>query len=82
MLCDRVHLSDKQLVRVFVDAYGKTPNTYLTMLRVEEMARLLRETDTPVTQAMRRVGWHSRRHATDIFRRHIGVTPARYRRYG
>jgi len=40
-----VHLSTKQLSRVFVDAYGKTPLTYLTMLRVEEMARLLRETD-------------------------------------
>ena len=82
VLCDRVHLSDKQLVRVFVDAYGKTPNTYLTMLRVEEMARLLRETDIPVTLAVRRVGWNSRSHATDIFRRHIGVTPARYRHYG
>ena len=37
-LAGRVHLSTKQLSRVFVDAYGKTPLTYLTMLRVEEMA--------------------------------------------
>lgn len=32
-LAGMVHLSTKQLSRVFVDAYGKTPLTYLTMLR-------------------------------------------------
>lgn len=82
VLCDWVHLSSKQLVRVFIDAYGKTPNTYLAMLRVEELTRLLRETDTPIVRAMRQVGWNSRGHATDIFRRYVGVTPAKYRRYG
>jgi AraC-like DNA-binding protein len=39
-LADAVHLSASQLSRVFADAYGKTPMTYLTMLRIEEMARL------------------------------------------
>ncbi|MGA4508307.1 hypothetical protein ACQB6R_04665 [Propionibacteriaceae bacterium G1746] len=43
-LAGMVHLSTKQLGRVFTDAYGKTPLAYLIMLRVEEMARLLRET--------------------------------------
>ncbi|MGP5008843.1 helix-turn-helix domain-containing protein [Brachybacterium tyrofermentans] len=56
-----------QLSRVFVDAYGKTPLTYLTMLRVEEMARLLRETDLAIAEAGRRVGWRSRNHASAAF---------------
>lgn len=74
-----VHLSSSQLGRVFVDAYGKTPITYLMTLRAEHLARLLRETDLPVEAAMRQVGWHSRGHAARMFRQAIGVTPTRYR---
>lgn len=78
-LAAAVHLSPSQLGRVFVDAYGKTPMTYLTTLRAEHLARLLRETDLPVVQAMRQVGWHSRGHAARLFRQAVGLTPTHYR---
>ena len=78
-LAGMVHLSPKQLARVFVDAYEKTPLTYLTMLRVEELARLLRETDLTIEQAGRRVGWRSRNRASAAFRECVGITPSRYR---
>ena len=79
-LAGLVHLSTKQLGRVFVDAYGKTPLAYLTMLRVEQMARLLRETDLTIEQAGRQVGWRSRNRASEAFRQATGMTPSRYRR--
>nr|WP_232532766.1 AraC family transcriptional regulator [Nesterenkonia alkaliphila] len=79
-LARTVHLSPAQLSRVFVDAYGKTPLAYLTMLRAERMARLLRETDLTVEQAAREVGWSSRNHAARLFRQCVGVSPGRYRR--
>lgn len=79
-LADAVHLSPSQLGRVFVDAYGQTPMTYLTTLRAEHLARLLRETDLPVEQAMVEVGWRSRGHAARLFRQRVGVTPTRYRK--
>lgn len=78
-LAEMVHLSTKQLGRVFADAYGKTPLAYLTMLRVEEMAHLLRETDLTIEQVGRRVGWHSRNRATSAFQQATGLTPSRYR---
>ena len=78
-LAETVHLSPQQLSRVFADAYGKTPIAYLTMLRVQEMARLLRETDLPVAAAGRRVGWSSRSRATEAFIEHTGLSPSRYR---
>lgn len=78
-LAGAVHLSPSQLGRVFVDAYGKTPMTYLATLRAEHLARLLRETDLPIEVAMRKVGWHSRGHAARMFRQCVGVTPTRYR---
>ncbi|MDN5757561.1 MAG: AraC family transcriptional regulator [Tomitella sp.] len=78
-LADAVHLSASQLGRVFVDAYGKTPMTYLTTLRAEHLARLLRGTDLPIEQAMAEVGWRSRGHAARLFRQAVGLSPARYR---
>ncbi|MEI2774877.1 MAG: hypothetical protein V9G19_02675 [Tetrasphaera sp.] len=31
---------------------------------------------------MQRVGWHSRSHASRLFREYVGVTPGHYRRMG
>lgn len=78
-LAQAVHLSPSQLSRVFVEAYGKTPRAYLTMLRAEHLARLLRETELSIEQASREVGWASRNHAARLFRECVGVTPSRYR---
>ncbi len=78
-LAEAAHLSPSQLGRVFVDAYGKTPMTYLTTLRAERLARLLRETNLPIEVAMREVGWHSRGHAARLFRQCVGASPTRYR---
>ncbi|MFX4273283.1 helix-turn-helix transcriptional regulator [Propionibacteriaceae bacterium Y1685] len=79
MLARMVHLSPKQLSRVFTDAYGKTPQAYLTMLRVEQMARLLRETDLTIAEAGQRVGWSSRNRASAAFHDCTGLTPSHYR---
>jgi len=79
-LAAEVHLSSSQLSRVFVEAYGKTPLAYQTMVRAEHLAKYLRETDLSVTAAMRQVGWQSRSHATELFRQYVGLTPGRYRR--
>lgn len=78
-LAELVQLSPKQLARVFTAAFGKTPTAYLVMLRVQEMARLLRETNITVTAAGRRVGWRSRSRAVEAFTVHTGVAPGRYR---
>lgn len=78
-LAAEVHLSPSRLSSVFVEAYGKTPLAFLTMIRAEHLAKLLRETDLTVTAAMQRVGWHSRSHATRLFREYVGVTPGHYR---
>lgn len=81
-LAAEVHLSPSRLSSVFVEAYGKTPLAFLTMVRAEHLARLLRETDLTVTAAMQRVGWRSRSHGTRLFRQYVGVTPGHYRTMG
>ncbi len=79
-LAAEVHLSPSRLSSVFVEAYGKTPLAFLTMIRAENLAKYLRETDLTVTAAMQRVGWHSRSHATKLFHQCVGLTPGDYRR--
>lgn len=78
-LARSVHLSPSQLGRVFVDSYGKSPIAYLTMIRAERMAILLRETNESVRLIGRRVGWSDPDYATRQFRRCVGMTPRHYR---
>lgn len=74
-----VHLSKSQVGRVFVEAFGKSPIAYLTMLRTERMAGLLRTTDTPIAGIAQEVGWRDPDFAARQFRRSVGVTPSKYR---
>jgi AraC family transcriptional regulator len=78
-LAREVHLSPSQLGRLFADSFGKSPIAYLTTIRVERMAALLRESDWPVYVVARQVGWHDPDYATRQFRRVIGMTPRLYR---
>ena len=50
-LAAEVHLSPSRLSSVFIEAYGKTPLAFLTMIRAEHLAKYLRETDLTVTAA-------------------------------
>lgn len=79
-LARKVHLSERQVSRLYLKAFGKTPLAHLRLLRVQEMARLLSETDISITQAAHAVGWRSRNHAAEIFRKETGITPDRYRK--
>lgn len=76
-------VSTSQFSRLFKESFGVTPITYLSILRVQEMVRLIRETDLLIGTITERVGWcHHCGHATLVFRRYIGVTPFEYRHYG
>lgn len=75
-----VHLSTSQIRRLFVESFGKSPIAYLTMLRVDRMAELLRSTKISVTSISSQVGWSDPEFAARQFRRSLGVSPSEYRR--
>ncbi len=76
-------LSSSQLRRVFKDSFGVSPMTYLSILRAQEMARLIRETNEPIATISTRVGWAPQDgQASTIFRRYMGTSPSNYRRHG
>jgi len=79
-LAGAVHLSPSQLRRVFTASFGKSPIAYLTMLRAERMAHLLKVTDSSISVIAASVGWGDPDFAARQFRRSIGVAPSEYRR--
>ncbi len=53
---------------------------YVRRLRVEEACRRLAATDEPLAQVALAAGFSDQSHLTRLFKRHLGVTPAAYRK--
>ncbi|MFG1920596.1 helix-turn-helix domain-containing protein [Cryptosporangium sp. NPDC048952] len=79
-LADELHLTSGYLVRLFKSATGLPPMAYLARHRVEKAAELLLDTDEPVTQIGRSVGWPDQNYFARRFKAHFGVTATDYRR--
>ncbi|MEV0096322.1 AraC family transcriptional regulator [Streptomyces sp. NPDC050738] len=67
------------LIRCFKQAYGLPPHAYLTGRRIDQARRLLLDGRRPADVAAT-VGFHDQAHLNRHFTRHVGTTPARYRR--
>jgi AraC-like DNA-binding protein len=68
--------------RLFRQAFGETPHTYLTRRRLERAARLLDQTDWPVRAICSDVGFQSLGAFSSLFRRRFGLSPRSYRKLG
>lgn len=74
-------LSERQLLRVFRANYHTTPIDYMLRLRIMHAARLLRDTDTPITDIAFASGFSDSNYFTRQFKRIIGQTPSAYRTF-
>jgi AraC-like DNA-binding protein len=81
-LSDLAGMSRSAFTRRFREATGTPPMAYLTDWRLTSGARLLHETDEPLTTVARRTGYSTPFAFTAAFRRKYGVPPGRYRRTG
>ncbi|WP_345396898.1 helix-turn-helix transcriptional regulator [Nonomuraea salmonea] len=59
---------------------GTPPLAYLTSWRLATAARLLLESDAPVSEVAERVGYGSEFAFGNAFKREYGVAPGRFRR--
>ncbi len=76
---ERVNLSSSQFCKKFKEITGRTFVEYLNLLRVEEAAKLLEQTDHPLSQIAERVGLTNNAYLSRVFTRHRGVSPYEYR---
>ena len=73
-------LPERTFIRRFRSATGYTPLEYVQTLRLEEAKHLLETTETPVEQVAVQVGYEESNFFRRLFKRTVGITPARYRR--
>lgn len=73
-------VSKRECLRCFQRTIGIAPMQYLQRFRIREAARLLAETDLPVTQIAVRCGFDNPSYFSLLFRRHTGRAPKEYRR--
>ncbi|MFE5868122.1 AraC family transcriptional regulator [Streptomyces roseifaciens] len=79
-LAERVGLSRAAFARRFTALVGEPPMAYLTRWRMTTAARLLRETDAPLTTVAARTGYGSEYAFAKAFKREFGRAPGGYRR--
>jgi len=73
-------LSRAPFARRFTALLGQPPMSYLTWWRMTTAARLLQETDAPLSAIADRIGYASEFAFANAFKRQYGTAPGRYRR--
>jgi transcriptional regulator GlxA family with amidase domain len=66
--------------RIFTALHGETPHRYVTRIRLQRAASLLRSTDRPVLDIALSCGFESLGSFTTLFRRYLGAAPAAFRK--
>lgn len=80
VIARQAHFSRYHFLRAFRRAYAITPHQYLTQRRLDRARDLLEEGELSVTDVCLAVGFQSLGSFSTLFRRHVGRSPADYRR--
>ena len=74
-----IGLHPKKLQTVLRETFHTTHKAHLSKLRLDEAARLLRETGNPVGEIALSVGFNAPSHFNRVFKERFGVAPQAYR---
>lgn len=78
-LAEKVYMSPNYLRTLFKDYTGETVLEYVTRIRINRSAELLRDTNMRVSDISRKVGYENPSHYCAVFRRQMGITPNQFR---
>ena len=73
------NFSEVYFRRMFTAAFGKTPISYITELRIDYAKRLLRNSDCTVGEVAEKSGFNDVKYFSTAFKKHTLVTPRQYR---
>lgn len=79
-ICDAVQVSPQRLTRMFHSHFHMAIAEYVNALRIDEVKRLLKETDMTVLQIALQVGYTNTDTLTRNFKKIEGITPSEYRK--
>ncbi|WP_321476209.1 AraC family transcriptional regulator [uncultured Paludibaculum sp.] len=72
-------LSEDHFARAFRESAGVPPHRYLLQRRLARARQLLETSDTPIVDIAQALGFTDQSHLTNMFRRHLGLTPGQVR---
>ena len=78
-LSHAVHLSARQLHRKFVETFGSSPQAFILKLRLQAACEALQRGDAPIGEVARELGFCDQSAFTQLFQKHIGLAPLKYR---
>jgi len=76
----QVGVSRSGFAQRFLELTGDTSGRYVSRLRADRAAQLLRDTDDPILNIALEVGYASEQALSKAFARQYGTAPGRYRR--
>jgi AraC-like DNA-binding protein len=78
-LADVACMSRSTFSKHFHDAFSKSPMALVNHVRLERAAKMLSTSHTSIEQIGRNVGFSSRSHFSQAFKKHTGFSPASYK---
>jgi AraC family transcriptional regulator len=79
-LSEQTGFSPYHFARLFRQTTGTSPHQFVLRQRVERAQLLLNEREVPLAQIAAACGFTDQSHLTQVFKRHVGLTPRAYRR--
>ncbi len=79
LLAASFNYSPSYLTKIFFAKYNQAPSHYLTRLRMQKARQLLSSTDYSVHQIGVSVGYPDQSYFSRFFKKHVGVSPQKYR---
>jgi AraC family transcriptional regulator len=79
-LAEESGYSRAHFLRMFRAATGLTPHQYVLNLRLRRAQECLRQPGSSIIDVVVSCGFASQSHMTSLFRQHLGMTPAQFRR--
>lgn len=78
-LAERVHMSPRNLTRLFSKQTGITPMAFVIDARIDAARELLETTELPISTVAARCGVDSADHLRRVFGKRLGLSPLEYR---
>jgi len=78
-LADQVYMSPNYVSTIFKEHTGKTVLAYVTQVRMDRAAELLREGALKIHEISAKVGYENASHFCAVFQKKNGITPNQYR---